>query len=50
MPAEKKPSLELRIRSKQHSDISADLIAQTVMILGRELAAETKPGEDLPEK
>lgn len=42
MTTEKKPAWEVRIHGSQHANIDADLLAQTVVILSRELAAEVK--------
>lgn len=50
MPAEKKPVWEVCVHGKQRQDIKADLIAQAVMMLGRELAIEANPGDDQEEK
>ena len=41
MVKSRKPQGELRVRGKQREPLEADLVAQIVLMLGRQLARET---------
>lgn len=45
MVKQRKTQWELRVRGKWREPLEADLLAQVVMMLGRQLAQETLTGE-----